>query len=123
MCMLIASANTQSSSGGKGELNSLELLYCLPSSTLSSYPLLPELFPANFSKKKLLPWSGGTSIPQLAFCRLSTARRGKKIKSYQKGFAPSAASGSPAAAKQLAAAAALKPVLLCCFTRGKSVGA
>lgn len=47
----------------------------------------------------------------------------ENVKSYQKGSAPSAASGNPATAKQLAAAAAPQPVLLCCFTGGKSLGA
>lgn len=51
-----------------------------------------------------------------------TGREKKKTKIPPKS-APSASSANPVTAKQLAGAAvALKPILLCCFARGKYMG-
>lgn len=136
MCVSIASANTQSSAGGRG----VRFPWApLVSSIISpaKHPLLaPTLFSKIFLQRitvrrigrcpaqgQLRHTAGLLLCWSHSMLQLSTTERGKK-QILPKGSAPRAASGNPIAALQrAAAAAALKAVSLCCFTREKYMGA
>lgn len=131
MCKLVAWANTGSSSGGKkgGSTPSGSLSTIYHASVLAPTPFSTSFFQQIIAREiGSCPDGGAPPSHSWVFVVLApfsalaeqNRERKKKTKSHQ-NLLPSASSANPVSAKQLAGAA--MAVLLCCFTRGKYMGA